>query len=198
MKKLSFIVVAILAAFNLVAAGGILRGGDVSQISYVENAGGVFNQDGKRKDPFEILASCGMNAVRIRLYVDPGNEAFSPSCRLPKGVSDLTDALSQAKRAKAVNMRIVLSLHYSDYWTNAGTQNKPHDWEGLSFNDLVRVFGDYTRETVASFVRQETPPAFVAIGNETRGGLLFPDANCMTGEFKNLARLYNAAHRACA
>ena len=196
MKKALFVFAAILAAFDFVAAGDILRGGDVSQISYVESAGGAFKQDGKKKDPFEILASSGMNAVRIRIYVDPGNVDFSPSCRLPKRVSDLADALSQAKRAKACNMEIVLSLHYSDYWTNAGTQNKPHEWEGLAFNDLVRVFGDYTRETVAAFVSQGTPPAFVSIGNETRGGLLFPDANCMTGEFKNLARLYNAAHRA--
>lgn len=39
-------------------------------------------------------------------------------------------------------MQILLTFHYSDYWTNGEDQNKPHEWEGLDFEGLKKALYD--------------------------------------------------------
>ena len=111
----------------------LLKGGDISQLTYVEQMGGKFSENGEEKDCIEILKNNGFNIVRLRLYNDPGNPDYSPSNRLPAGISGPEDILRLAKRAKQAGMQILLTFHYSDYWTNGEDQNKPHEWEGLDF-----------------------------------------------------------------
>ena len=89
----------------------------------------------EEKDCIEILKNNGFNIVRLRLYNDPGNPDYSPSNRLPAGISGPEDVLRLAKRAKQAGMQILLTFHYSDYWTNGEDQNKPHEWEGLDLKD---------------------------------------------------------------
>lgn len=175
------------------AGAAYLKGGDFSQVSHVEKNGAVFSDGGKSGDVFAIMAQHGANAARIRVYVDPGNPEFSPSRRLPRGVSDLKDALAQAKRARAAGMYIVLSLHYSDYWTNGAMQAKPHEWENLDSAHLAKTVRDYTCATVRAFVAQGATPACLAIGNETPSGFLFPDGKIKNGDFAGYARLCKAA-----
>ncbi|MCR4859328.1 MAG: glycosyl hydrolase 53 family protein, partial [Bacteroidales bacterium] len=61
----------------------VLIGGDISELTYVEQNGGKYYMDGKEMDCIELLKKGGFNIVRLRLYNDPGNPDFSPSCRLP-------------------------------------------------------------------------------------------------------------------
>ena len=92
----------------------ILIGGDISELNYVEQNGGKYYMDGRAQDCISILKQGGFNIVRLRLYNDPGNPGFTPSCRLPKGIEDEADILSLAKRSKAAGMQIQLTFHYSD------------------------------------------------------------------------------------
>lgn len=57
----------------------LLKGGDISQLTYVEQMGGKFSENGEEKDCIEILKNNGFNIVRLRLYNDPGNPDYSPS-----------------------------------------------------------------------------------------------------------------------
>ncbi len=155
----------------------LLKGGDISQLSYIEKMGGKFYENGQEKDCIEILKDNGWNIVRLRLYNDPGNADHSPSNRLPKGVQDAEDVLKLAKRAKQAGMQIQLTFHYSDYWTNPGTQYKPHAWEGLNYDNLKKALYDFTFDFMNRMKAQGTTPEFVSVGNETNAGLLFPDAN---------------------
>ena len=119
------------AEFNLV------KGGDISLLSYVEDNGGkYYNADGQSDDCLEILKQNGMNLVRLRLYNDPGNKDFYPSNTLPAGYQNQADILNLAKRAKEKGMEILLTFHYSDYWTNGDDQYKPHEWADLDFETL--------------------------------------------------------------
>ncbi|WP_302993702.1 glycoside hydrolase family 53 protein [Bacteroides clarus] len=161
------------AEFNLV------KGGDISLLSYVEDNGGkYYNADGQSDDCLEILKQNGMNLVRLRLYNDPGNKDFYPSNTLPAGYQNQADILNLAKRAKEKGMEILLTFHYSDYWTNGDDQYKPHEWADLDFETLKTAVHDYTADFLRKMSAQGTTPEYVAIGNEIQAGLLYPDGAC--------------------
>ncbi len=167
----------------------LLKGGDISQLNYIEKMGGKFYENGEEKDCIEILKDNGWNIVRLRLYNDPGNPDFSPSNRLPKGVQDAEDILNLAKRAKQAGMQIQLTFHYSDYWSNPGDQYKPHAWEGLSYDELKKAMYDFTFDFMNRMKSQGTTPEYVSLGNETNGGLLFPDGDY--NHYKQMAELFS-------
>ena len=172
----------------------ILIGGDISELSYVEQNGGKYYWKGQAGDCVEILKKGGFNIVRLRLYNDPGNPAFSPSKRLPAGIQNEADILSLARRAKAAGMQIELTFHYSDYWTNGETQTKPHEWASLGFAALKQAVYDYTRQVLQDMAAQKTLPEFVSLGNETQSGLLYPDGKY--DRMVQLTQLYNAGAKA--
>lgn len=165
----------------------LIRGGDLSLLSQVENNGGkYFDNEGKEGDCFEICAKNGMNLVRLRLLNDPGNEANTPSNRMFKGIQDETNILSLAKRAKEAGMQIELTFHYSDYWTNGIEQYKPAAWENYSQEQLHNAMYSYTKNFLEKMVEQGTAPEFVSIGNEIQSGILFGTIEEKTiGEYAN-------------
>ncbi|WP_163323744.1 glycoside hydrolase family 53 protein [Draconibacterium mangrovi] len=171
-----------------------LKGGDLSELSYIEQMGGKFFENGVEKDCFEILKNNGMNLARLRLYNDPGNPDFEPSNRLPEGIQNPSDILSLAARAKAANMQILLTFHYSDYWTNGISQTKPHEWKDLSYEELKQAVYDFTFDLMTQMKEQGTTPEFVSLGNETAGGILFPDGE--SSNFSKLSELFNQGYDA--
>jgi arabinogalactan endo-1,4-beta-galactosidase len=171
-----------------------LKGGDLSELTYIESKGGKFSDNGVQKDCIQILKDHGFNIVRLRLYNDPGNPNYSPSKRLPAGIQDTTDILNLSRRSKAAGMQIELTFHYSDYWTNPGTQNKPHAWASLTYAQLKTAVYDFTFNFMIQMQIQGTTPEYVSLGNETRGGILFPDGS--TSNFGQLAELFNQGYDA--
>lgn len=175
-------------------AYSFLKGGDVSELSYIESKGGKFYEDGIEKDCFEILKNRGFNIIRLRLYNDPGNPDYTPSKYLPAGFQDQEDVLQLALRAKAAGMQILLTFHYSDYWTNGSTQIKPHEWTNLSYQDLKTAVNTFTMDVMTAMKDQGTTPQYVSLGNETPGGFLFPDGDY--NHFSQMAELFNAGYDA--
>lgn len=172
----------------------LLKGGDLSELSYIEKKGGKFFENGVQKDCFQILKDNGCNLARLRLYNDPGNAAYTPSNRLPAGIQDTADILSLSRRAKAAGMQIELTFHYSDYWTNGGTQNKPHDWATMNYTQLKQAVYDFTFNFMNRMKAQGTTPEYVSLGNETAGGILFPDGDY--NHFTQMAELFNKGYDA--
>ncbi len=157
----------------------LIKGGDVSLLSYVEDNGGkYFNATDDADDCLEILKQNGMNLVRLRLYNDPGNKDFTPSNQLPAGYQDEVDILDLAKRAKDKGMLIQLTFHYSDSWTNGEDQYKPYEWADLDFEGLKKAVYDYTAQFLQKMAAQGTSPEYVSLGNEIQAGLLYPDGAC--------------------
>lgn len=188
-----------------------LKGGDVSEVTRTEDSGAVYrDSDGTAMDPFEILAKHGYNIARLRLYNDPGNPSFFPSNQMP-AYAGPADILQLAKRAKAHGLMIELTFHYSDYWTNAGTQCLPHDWAALStFPEILSAMKGFTQSFMQQMADQGTTPEYVSIGNESNGGLLYPfgcawtlpqssfcpTETCTTANWPQLGQLYGAAYEA--
>jgi arabinogalactan endo-1,4-beta-galactosidase len=157
-----------------------LKGGDISELSYIESMGGKFFEGGVQKDGLQILKDNGFNIVRLRLYNDPGNPSFSPSNKLPTGFQDQADILKQAKRAKQLGLKILLTFYYSDYWSN----DKTHNWNNAHFPLLLDSLYNFTFSFMSKMKQQGTTPEFVSLGNEIAGGIVLPD-----GASSNFARM---------
>ena len=181
----------------------LLIGGDITELTYVEDKGGkYYDFSGEERDPLEILAENGWNIVRIRIYNNPGKGRGDGTYYVPEGYQDVEDGLRLAKRAKAAGLQIQLSFHYSDYWTNPGTQIIPASWqsliEGKTDEEATSILNtqiyDFTKEVLEKMNQQGTTPEYVSIGNETRGGMLFPYGS--VARWDTLAGFYNTGARA--
>ncbi|TWD82580.1 arabinogalactan endo-1,4-beta-galactosidase [Kribbella amoyensis] len=193
---------------TLTRAGGpyeFLQGGDISQLNLVEDAGATFaDETGKRQDPLRIMAEKGVNIVRLRLYNNTGPDhprIGFPNSYLPDGYGDLADNLDLARRAARYGMKIQLTLHYSDYWSNGAIQDIPKDWRSVenlpdaqAVDELTSLVGNYTRDVVKKFSAQGTPVDYVSLGNEMQGGLLFPYGRAWGGTETNLFRFLKAGY----
>lgn len=183
-----------------------LKGGDVSELTYVESQGGkFFDSEGNEKDLFQILKENGHDIVRLRVYNEPGKGHGDGSYYRPAGIMDKADILKLAKRAKAAGLQIQLSFHYSDYWTNGATHNVPNAWlneiSGLTGDEakvtkLEQLLRSYTTEVMEAMVAQGTVPEFVSLGNEMQSGILFPYGRASGTNWSNLARFLQAGSEA--
>ena len=166
-----------------------LKGGDISELSYVERGGGKFYEtNGVAMDCLQILKNHGFNIVRLRLYNDPGNPNYSPSNLLPQGIQSPTNILSLAARAQAQGMQLELTFYYSDYWPNG----IPHDWVGFSLPQLTNAVYNFTTNFMTQMRNQVTTPEYVSLGNEIDGGILLPVGS--SANFSQLAQLLNAGY----
>lgn len=172
----------------------LLKGGDISELTLVEQEGGKYYWEGQETECLELLSNGGFNIVRLRLYNDPGNPDHYPSNILPAGIQDEEDILRLARRAKEKGMQIQMTFHYSDSWTNGGDQYIPHEWEGLDYEGLKKAVYDYTKDFLERMVAQGTSPEFVSLGNEMQAGLLYPYGSCENME--QMCGLLNAGAKA--
>ena len=178
-----------------------INGCDISSLIELEQFGAKFLDFSKKEvDLVEFLKDSGFNSMRIRLWVDPYNENKDPYLG---GTNDLTKALELVKRAKEVNMSILLDFHYSDFWVDPGKQTLPKSWKNIStLEELVNKVYSYTKETLEVFKEQGYDIEYVQIGNETTNGMLWPFAKLyeenvdFEEKFKNLADILKAGIKA--
>ncbi|MEW2287309.1 glycosyl hydrolase 53 family protein [Streptomyces sp. NPDC047841] len=91
--------------------------------------------------------------------------------QLQPGRQDIDDAVKNAKDAKARGMKILLSFHYSDVWTNPAMQHRPADWAGCSQSRLEAAVHDFTARSLQAMKGAGVTPQYVSIGNEINNAL---------------------------
>ncbi len=149
-----------------------ILGADVSSLAKSESLGGVYRDSlGRPADALRVLRDHGLNWIRLRVWVNPAD-----------GFSDQSHLLAMARRAHALGIKVLVDLHYSDFWADPGKQWTPAAWQGETFPQLKQTFVDYTRNVVRSLVAQGTPPDMVQIGNEINSGILWDYAATWTGD----------------
>ena len=168
-----------------------IRGADLSSLDEVERCGGKFYDNGKQGDAMAIMASHGMNLVRLRLWNDPYSESGEP---YGAGTNDFETTCRLAERAKAQGLCFMLDFHYSDFWADPGKQFVPKAWRGLDSDGLCGAVYDFTEKTLKKLAARGISPDVVAIGNEITNGLLWPSGR--VPNFDNIARYVGAGIRA--
>ncbi len=163
------------------------KGGDVSWLTQMEVEGQKFyDNNGTEMDCMELLKSLGVNAIRLRAWVDPSASG---------GWCNTVDLVTKAVRAKNLGMKILIDLHYSDWWADPGKQNKPAAWASQDFNTLKTSVYNYTAEVMNALKTSGITPEWVQIGNETNDGMLWPDGKASTN-MANFAQLVNTGYDA--
>ena len=169
-------------------SNGFASGADISWLPMMEATGFIFrDRNGAEKDLLEILEEYGMNAVRLRSWVNPSKHPHSGHC-------STEETLAMGLRAKRRGFDVMVDFHYGDSWCDPGQQKKPAAWEKLPFDGLVEALYEYTRDAMRTFVSNGFVPKWVQLGNETNPGMLLPDGSIVN--FGKLARLYDAGHKA--
>ena len=163
-----------------------IRGGDISFTLQLERAGVSWSVDGRNAPLERLLRGCGMNWVRLRVWVDP-----------PQGYSTVESALVLARRAKAAGHRVLLDLHYSDFWADPAHQDTPADWADQDLPTLARTVRGYTRSVLERFSIAGCPVDMVQVGNEITAGMLWPLGKIYTDgepdDWRGFTRLLRAA-----
>ncbi len=166
-------------------------GADLSWASEMETNGLKFyTAQGVQQDVFPLMKSLGMNAVRLRVWVNPADTRYNT----------IQDVIAKAQRAKTQGQRVMIDFHYSDNWADPGKQAKPALWAALSISDLKMALANHTRTSLTALRDAGITPEWVQVGNETNDGFLWNDARPSTAPqtttMKNYADLTTAGYDA--
>lgn len=167
---------------------GLARGADVGWLSEMEQSGRVWHDsNGVQKDLFDILPDYCINAIRLRVWVNPAG-----------GWSGKQDVINVAKRAVDKGYRLMIDFHYSDSWADPGQQTKPAAWNNYSVTELAQAVYDHTEEVLSALKEEGVTPEWVQVGNETNDGMLWPEGKASGNNNANMANYANFVDRGYA
>lgn len=210
MKKFHLVFACLLlAVFPAVAQHFV--GGDISLLPEYEKAGAIYKtHDGKPIDDLlPWLKEQGMNAMRVRLFVNPADhKAKYPSKYDPNACQDLEYITPLCKRIVDNGLSLMLDFHYSDTWADPAKQWTPESWRGLTDDQLYQKIYDYTKETLLTLKEAGITPAFIQPGNEISYGMLWGTEDSPSSSLKKtfmgsnanwdrFGKLLNQAVKAC-
>jgi arabinogalactan endo-1,4-beta-galactosidase len=144
-------------------------GGDISLLPKYEEAGVVY-RDGSGNAVNDVLAffkNEGLNAMRVRLFVDPSRDYDKAVCQ------DLDFVKKLGKRIKEAGMQLMLDFHYSDTWADPAKQWTPDAWKALSTEELYVKIYEYTKECLQQMKAAGATPDMIQTGNEISYGMLW-------------------------
>ncbi len=164
--SIATVALSVLASLLYAQTPGFVRGADVSWCSEMEAAGKQFyNEAGVQTEMMALLRQCGLDAVRLRVWVNP-EEAYGAWC-------DKVDVVAKARRAKTQGLAIMIDFHYSNFFADPSRQTTPSAWAALSLEGLKQAVGNHTTEILSALKDEGIEPAWVQVGNETRSGMLW-------------------------
>ena len=164
----------LLIATTLLCSTNTLRaqkyvGGDISMLPKYEEAGVVYkDKEGNTvSDVLGFFKQEGLNAMRVRLFVDPSYDSDKAVCQ------DLDYVKALGKRIKDVGMKLILDFHYSDTWADPGKQWTPDAWKDLTDDQLCDKVYEYTKDCLEQMIAAGATPDFIQTGNEISYGMMW-------------------------
>lgn len=182
-------------------------GQDLSYANQMEDCGAQFREDGELKDVYQIFADNGTNLVRVRLWHNPN---WQENLKQPEGVksqySNFDDVKETISRTKMAGMKVMVDIHFSDFWADPGRQIIPKAWEGVANNEtaLKDSVYNYVTKVLTALNEEELMPEYIKIGNENNSGIMthkgmdskFEGITQLSNSWARHGRLYNAAIKA--
>ena len=170
-----------------------ILGMDASCVPALEASGVTYNDhSGTERDVYEILSSCGINYIRVRVWNDPHDASGKG---YGGGNCDLANAIAIGKRATASGMKLLVDFHYSDFWADPAKQMPPKAWAGMTVEQKTEALYTYTKASLEALAAAGVEVGMVQIGNETNGEMCGESAECADG-WKRITDLMSAGSRA--
>ena len=185
-----------------------LAGGDISMLPRYEQAGVTYyTHDGQSiSDLIAYSKQVGMNAMRVRLFVNPKQQTTSSSAPYTWSADDnvcqdLAWVKALGKRIKDAGMKLMLDIHYSDTWADPAKQWTPEAWKSLDDAALAEKVYSYTADALKQLKDAGAEPDLVQTGNEISYGMLWgrPDGSlqqCWPSSTANWDRFANLLKQA--
>ena len=163
----SFFHFFILSFFTLqLKAENFTLGADISWCTEMEARGQkIYNYLGEEREATALMKEMGMNAVRLRVWVDPAEHG---------NYCNAADVLVKALRVKDLGMDVMIDFHYSDWWADPAKQNIPKAWEKHKYKQLCADVAEHTKSVLTLLKDNGVQPKWVQVGNETSNGYLWP------------------------
>lgn len=150
------------------AADSFVKGADIGWLSEMLAAGRKFyNAAGVQQDLLATLKEHGLDAIRLRVWVNPAPDASG------KVYNDIHDVARRAQQVKAAGMKLMIDFHYSDSWADPGQQTKPAAWKYYNQQQLGSAVAAHTRDSLQLLKSYGITPDWVQVGNETNNGMLW-------------------------
>lgn len=173
--------------------GSYAYGADCSWITEQEADGVLFYDSlGQATDGMQVMREAGMNAVRLRVWVNHST-----------GWCNKEDVIIKAKRAAALKLRVMIDFHYSDFFADPSRQDIPVDWVDYDLAQMQQAVADHTTDVLSVLKAEGITPEWIQVGNETRNGMLWPMGQLWNNNgdlpngWKNYSQLTNAGYDAC-
>lgn len=177
----------------------MILGIDVS--TYLEELehGAKYLDGSAQIDPLDAFANNGVDYMRIRIWNDPYSPSGEPYLA---GSCDLENYIRLGTLAKAKGYRLLMDLHYSDFWADPGKQMVPKAWADYDVDALAEAVYTFTGNCLRKACDAGVAPDMIQVGNEITNGILWPLGKLEPGDGKrgnygNLCRLLDAGCRAC-
>lgn len=176
-------------------------GGDISMLTKYEEAGVVYKDKNQNTvQPLAFFKQEGLNAMRVRLFVDPSKDNDKAVCQ------DLAYVKALGKRIKEAGLQLMVDFHYSDSWADPGKQWTPDSWKNLNDEQLANKVYEYTTDCLTQLKNAGAAPDLIQTGNEISYGMLWgskgtTDNRCYTtssaGNWNRFFNLLKHAGQAC-
>ena len=142
---------------------GFARGADISWVTELESKGYKFySKKGREMELTKLLRNtCGVNAIRLRVWVNPEN-----------GWNGVEDVLEKARRARDLRMRLMVDFHFSDSWADPGQQHAPAAWIGKIPAEAATAVSQHVSDVLGKLKNEGIDVEWVQIGNETTPGMM--------------------------
>lgn len=163
------------------------KGADISWVTQMESDGMKFySEDGSETECTALMKSIGVNAIRLRVWVNPH-----------EGWCGKEDVLEKAGRAQALGMDIMIDFHYSDTWADPGKQTTPAAWAGYDESQIAEAVAAHTHDILNTLKNNGISVKWVQVGNEVNSGMLHPLGNISNPSYiSNFVRFFNAGYEA--
>lgn len=162
-----------------------IKGIDISTY-LVETASGVkykdqSGQEVEGKEFIRMFAQNGVNYIRLRVWNQPydtdssGNKLYYGG-----GNNDIEMAVKICKLIKEYNtayankygeVKVLIDLHYSDFWADPDKQTAPKAWKEMSIEDKTKAVAEFTKDCLKKVEDTGVTVGMLQIGNETNNGI---------------------------
>lgn len=171
------------------AASTFYKGADISWAPQMEANGYYFNNSqGVRQDILTILKGYGINAIRLRTFVNPSNSPQNGHC-------SQSETIAMIKRCKAAGMAVDLDFMFGDTWNSVGSQTPPAAWAKLSYTAMLSAMNKYVSGFMTAMKAANVAPTWVQIGNEENQGICGPTGS-LAHQPAQMTGLLNTAYSA--